>query len=67
MKWFSCLAILFWFIVSSDANCERAQVKDCIEKYVKELNEKPDISSHCDRLRVILETSIYINWSFHVS
>jgi len=51
MKWFSCLAILFWFIVSSDANCERAQVKDCIEKYVKELNEKPDISSHCDRLR----------------
>ena len=28
-------------------------MKDCIEKYVKELDEKPDISSHCDRLQVI--------------
>lgn len=56
MKRFSCLAILFCLIVSSDANCEQAQVKECIEKYMKELEEKPDISSHCARLQVIYGT-----------
>ena len=57
MKPFSCLAILFCLIVSSDANCERDQVKDCIGKYVEKLDKNPD-SSHCDRLKVIQWTLI---------
>lgn len=59
MKRFSCLAILFCLIVSSDANCEQTKVKRCIEQYVEELqHKKPDISSHCDRLQVIHGTLI---------